>query len=87
MSNLSKFEKEAQAQAERTKREQNIATIENELAEARNIIDVVPTFEERAIVRKEIERLEDMLAEEKRLYNTAGISKEDTDRIVAQMGF
>lgn len=87
MSKLSKFEKEAQAQAERTKREQNIATIENELAEARNILDVVPTFEERAIVRKEIEKLEDMLAQEKMLFNTAGISKEDTDKIVSNMNF
>lgn len=87
MSNLSKFEKEAQAQQERTRREANIATIEQELLEARNILDVVPKFEERAIVRREIERLEGMLADETRLLNSVGISKEDTDKIVASMKF
>ena len=52
MSELSKYERGVREQAERTQREQNIAFIEKELAEARNILDVVPKFEERAIVRK-----------------------------------
>lgn len=87
MSELSKYERGVREQAERTQREQNIAFIEKELAEARNILDVVPKFEERAIVRKEIEKLESMLEDEKRLYNSVGISKEHTDEIVANMNF
>lgn len=87
MSKLSQFEREVQAQAERTKREQNIATIEANLAEARSIAEVVQTQAERTIVGREIDRLENMLAEEKQLYDTAGISKEDTDCIVAGMRF
>ena len=87
MNNLTKFERDTQAQAERTKRKQNIATIESDLAEARSIAELVQTQEERTIVNNEIQRLENMLTEEKQRYNTAGVSKEDTDRIVAGMRF
>lgn len=87
MNELTQFEREAQAQAERTKREQNIAIIEADLAEARSIAEVVQTQAERTIVGSEIDKLECMLLEERQRYNTAGITKEDTDKIVAGMKF
>lgn len=87
MEKLSQFELEAMAEAERTKRQQNISILEQSLAQARSIAEVCQTAEEHHIARREIQRLEDMLAEELKLFNSAGISKDDTDVIASSMRF
>ncbi|MBQ4541093.1 MAG: hypothetical protein IJA37_07980 [Alistipes sp.] len=85
MTTLSKFDREQLANAERAKRQENINAIEARLAEARGIYEVVKTEEERWTVRREISKLEDMLAEEKTLYAMAGVTREDTDAIAENM--
>lgn len=85
MTILSKFDREQLANAERATRQENINAIEARLAEARGIYEVVKTHDERVIVSREISKLEDMLAEEKTLYASAGVTREDADAIAESM--
>lgn len=85
MTTLSKYDREQLANAERAKRQENINAIEARLAEARGIYEVVKTEEERLTVRREISKLEDMLAEEKTLYASAGVTQAEADGIVNMM--
>lgn len=86
MTTLSKYDREQLANAERATRQENINTIEARLAEARGIYEVVKTQEERVTVSREIGKLEDMLAEEKTLYASAGATREEVETITAAMG-
>lgn len=85
MTTLSKYDREQLANAERADRQENINAIEARLAEARGIYEVVKTEEERLTVRREISKLEDMLAEEKTLYASAGVTQAEADGIVNMM--
>lgn len=87
MGHLSQFEREMLAKAEQEKRGANIQAIKERLNEAQSLMEVAEEYNERIIIKQEIDKLNKMLSEETRLFESAGVSREDTDNIVAGMTF
>ena len=87
-----KLDRQREQMAERDKRAENIASLNRQIDEARNILAVIPTNagleseQERRVVMTQINALTELLEDEKIAYNEALADEQTANAIVEKMG-
>lgn len=87
-----KLDRQREQMAERAKRAENIASLNRQIDEARNILAVIPTNagleseQERRVVMTQINALTELLEDEKIAYNEALADEQTANAIVEKMG-
>lgn len=84
---VTKYEREQQYTEERIKRQNNIEEISQQLKEAKSIYEVCNNSNDRNVVTKEINNLEEMLYNEQRALATIGVNEINYTEIVNNMDF